>query len=226
MEFNFIINNYDKSFLNNADLRIYFSDFWLIYFLLQVLLINWQIILLYPLDTILYRRYKNLDRELQFWQTRYTLCIQSKRESASSLNARGGKRGRGGGAETSACAPNDFPSNRGDILRGVGWHLQWNPDRTRSPTICLNDISGIYGSAVPRTCFRARVPALALYANPRIQHRPPPIQRRPRIGACSPASRLARFNRPCRVFNGYISRHFEMPDSGAQDILLADILSR
>lgn len=69
MEFNFIINNYDKSFLNNADLRIYFSDFWLIYFLLQVLLINWQIILLYPLDTILYRRYKNLDRELQFWQT-------------------------------------------------------------------------------------------------------------------------------------------------------------
>lgn len=54
MEFNFIINNYDKSFLNNADLRICFSDFWLIYFLLQVLLINWQIILLYPLDTKYY----------------------------------------------------------------------------------------------------------------------------------------------------------------------------
>lgn len=128
----------------------------------------------------------------KFWQTfpsltnkqRYTLCVQSKLESQGGFER---KRGARGEAETSACAPNDFPSNRGDILRGVGWHLQWNPDRTRSPTICLNDISGIYGSAVPRTCFRVArvVPALALLdANPRIQRRPPPIQRRPRIGAC------------------------------------------
>ena len=41
----------------------------------------------------------------------------------------------------------DFPSNcRDDVLRAVGWHLQRNPGRSHSPTICLNDISGIYGS--------------------------------------------------------------------------------
>lgn len=138
-------------------------------------------------------------------------CLNTSRKATQSWNKTRKKQ------RASACATNDFPSNRRDVLCADAWHLQWNLGRSRSPTICLNDISGIYGFCRHQNLFRTRVPALARYesASDRVRPRiaaPPPLSnvgvhvaRRSLLSCFLP---LSRFNRPCRVFNGYISRHF------------------
>jgi len=48
---------------------------------------------------------------------------------------------------------NDFPLNRRDVSRALGWHLQWNPDqRAQLVYHSLNDALRIYGT-VAGTCF-------------------------------------------------------------------------
>lgn len=148
----------------------------------------------------------------------------SKRKAASSLNAR--ERGGEGRQKPPPFVPRTtflqivgtFYVASVDIyseIPTVAGRLPFASMTSRGSTVlpCAEPVS------CPCSCFGW--PS----TNPRIQHRPPPIQTSSTYSSLfSCLSRLARFNRPCRVFNGYISRHFEMPDTGHSSA--DDILSR
>lgn len=169
----------------------------------------------------------------KFWQTfpsltnkqRYTLCIQSKLESQGGFERKRGREGR----------QKPPPVPRTTFLQIVGTFYVASVDiYSEIPTVpgrlpfASMTSRGSTVLPSPEPVFVSPVLFLLWPSWTRIRESTYPTSSTYRSLLYSLAwlSRLARFNRPCRVFNGYISRHFEMPDTGAQDILLADILSR
>lgn len=174
---------------------------------------------------------RNFDKHFHHWRTNkdtpYVYNLNSSRKAA--LNARGGERG---GRNLRLCP---------ERLSFKSWgHFTWRrltftvksrpyPVAYHLPQWHLGDLR----FCRPQNLFSCR-PCCSCFgplgresANPTSSTAYPTSSTyRSLLYSLAWLSRLARFNRPCRVFNGYISRHFEMPDTGAQDILLADILSR
>lgn len=170
---------------------------------------------------------RNFDKHFHDWQTNkdtpYVYNLNSSRKAA--LNARGGREGR----------QKPPPVPRTTFLQIVGTFYVASVDiYSEIPTVpgrlpfASMTSRGSTVLPSPEPVFVSPVLFLLWPSWTRIRESTYPTSSTYRSLLYSLAwlSRLARFNRPCRVFNGYISRHFEMPDTGAQDILLADILSR